>query len=76
MSIGQSGIAMSGLGDVLVIRWSCKLTIFVPCHRVKLSAYIPARALSFSTLRMAASGTLNLADLRSSEAKARNGGSR
>ena len=76
MSAGRSVVTMLVLGDAPCIRWYRGLTILVPCHRVKLSAYIPARALSFSTLRMAASGMLNRADLRSNDANVRNGGSR
>lgn len=46
------------------------------CHSNKLRAYMPARALSLSTLRIVHSGIVNRTDFRSRDVKARYGGIR
>lgn len=51
-----------------------RLTIFIPCHNPKLSAYMPARAFSRSTRRIVDSGIVNRTDFRSTEEKVRYGG--
>lgn len=46
----------------------------MPCHNPRLSAYIPARALSRSTRLIVDKGIVNRTDFRSKEEKQRYGG--
>src|ERR1700722_11932177 len=51
-----------------------KRTSLEPCHVIRLSAYMPARAFSLSTRRIVESGIVKRTDLRSTDVKARYGG--